>query len=80
MHCPAVFGLGVPFPAPLSERDSQTVVFFVSVLLVNLLLQCVFTSLSHGLDPLTTFVMPLVQRWEIQLHGRSSADRLVFGY
>ena len=47
MHSPSVFGLVSHFPVPPSERDSQTVVFFVSVLLVNLLLQCVFTSFSR---------------------------------
>ena len=45
MYCPLVFG---PISSSQFERDAQTVAFFVSVLLVNLLLQCVFTSLSFA--------------------------------
>jgi hypothetical protein len=42
MHCALIFG-----SAPLNNKhDSQTVAFFVSVVLVNLLLQCVFAFLT----------------------------------
>lgn len=40
MHCPLIFG-----SAPLN-MNTQTVAFFVSVVLVNLLLQCVFAPLT----------------------------------
>jgi hypothetical protein len=40
--------LGVPFLVSRFEHDSQTVAFFVSVLLVNLVLQYVVTSPSRA--------------------------------
>jgi hypothetical protein len=46
--CTAFVIFGVRVPSSRFERDSQTVAFFVSVLLVNLVLQYVVTSLSRA--------------------------------
>ena len=55
--------------------------FFVSVMLVNLLIQYVVPSpFFRWLDLLTTFATALLQRRKIELHGRTYVDHLVLSH